>query len=216
MMIATPTSQALAPTTDDVSGRCPSTHHPQSSDNTTNTPPPRTPVQNRIQRAGTWAAHRRGSGGLAVIGHSRGSEIAQLVAANDSDVAAVVLLTASPVAWPGLDSDRLGADIPSWTVGDSIVPTLASGKFFGQVLREHRPPIVAFQRALSDTSAVAGAMLPITKIRGPMLWITGDSDAVWPANELAARAIAWRSMHHVAYADRWARFASGRRPPART
>lgn len=143
---------------------------------------------------------------IAVIGHSRGSELAQLVAATDTGVSAVVLLAGSPVAWPGIDPARLGADVPSWTVSDSAIATLASGKFFGQVLREGRPPIAAFERALSDSNAVAGAMLPILQIRGPMLWVSGDSDAVWPANDLASRAIAWRRQHHVPFTDQWMHF----------
>jgi len=142
---------------------------------------------------------------IAVIGHSRGSELAQLVAANDPDVSAVVLLAGSPVGWPGLDPNHLGSDGPAWTLGGSPVPVLASGKCHGDAFRAKRPPIAGFQCALADEERANAAMLPIDRIHGPMLWLSGDDDQVWPSNDLAKRAMAWRSKRGTR-ADQWVHF----------
>lgn len=111
-----------------------------------------------------------GNGPLVVMGGSRGSEAALLTGVHFPDsVAAVVAFDPGNVvlcSWPP------GA--PAWTLAGKALPYVSR-----------------FGPAASDPDAV----IPVERIRGPILFISGGSDQVWPS-ALMARAMMSRLKAH--------------------
>lgn len=60
-----------------------------------------------------------------------------------------------------------------------------------------------FERALQDADAVRAAEIPVERAAGPILLVSGEADAMWPATRLGelveCRAAAARSAHPVAH-----------------
>lgn len=79
-------------------------------------------------------------------------------------------------------------------------------RFHGQVYREHLPSILGFERALADTDAVSRAMIHLENIRGPILFLVGDADAVWPSGRLADMATTYLGRVHHPFADEVQRY----------
>lgn len=134
---------------------------------------------------------------LAVMGSSRGGELALLLGATFPDVKAVVAYTPSHVVWSGWpqsDEDVKNKKIrPAWTFQGKPVPFLArdfSGKDVKK-LKEENPRNVGslFAHFLKDEAAVRAAAIPVEKIAGPVLMITGTDDRMWPAGGMAAEAM---------------------------
>lgn len=135
---------------------------------------------------------------IAIVGHSRGSELALLSAVHYPAFKAVIVLAGSPVAWPGIDYSR---ELPAWTFDGKAVPFLPAMSYFAKAYREHKPPITAFEQALDNRAAVQAAFIPIGRIDGPILFLGGDADAIWPSRRMAAMAMSYLHLHHHRFAD---------------
>jgi dienelactone hydrolase len=124
------------------------------------------------------------SASIALFGTSKGAEAALLVAAQNASVRAVVAYAPSSVAWSCICSQsehsswsRGGAPVPYVPPGsDPTVPTVP-----GQPLR----PVVNYRYRLRDSSAAARAAIQVEHIRGPVMIIAGDADALWPSGDMA-------------------------------
>ena len=124
---------------------------------------------------------------VAVLGSSRGAELALLLGATCPEVGSVVAGSPSGVVWPGAGP---GAEpgVAPWTRAGRPVPAVTSWR--PEALSEacaHDPirlePV--FTGALADIASVAGAEIPIERSHGPILLISGDDDAMWPATPMA-------------------------------
>ena len=62
-----------------------------------------------------------------------------------------------------------------------------------------------FLRSLEDRAAVEAAAIPVERIRGPVLLVSGEDDRLWPSPVLAEIAVARLAAHgraatHLRYA----------------
>ena len=145
----------------------------------------------RIERGLRWLiAHPKVTnqdGRVALIGGSKGGELALLVAATFPDlVGPVVAYTPSSVVWGGIDFSA--AEPPmrsSWSKSGkplafvSIprgVPPLQSERGLGFV------PI--YERGLDGVQPDDAAIIPIERAAGPVLLISGGDDRMWPARRM--------------------------------
>ena len=138
---------------------------------------------------------------VGVVGISKGGEAALLVASRDRRVCAVVAAVPSNVAWGGYDPARnLGTMTPSWTSGGQPVAYVRydfSGFANGGLRGIY---------AKSLEAAPADAVIPVEKIAGPVLLISGRDDKLWPSTPMADAVMArldaakFRYAHsHLAY-----------------
>jgi len=138
---------------------------------------------------------------LGVFGMSRGGEAALLVAATFPAIRAVVANVPSHVVWQGINSDP-AIKTSSWTIAGADLPYAA---------------LVAPQEGLSwrDWFAVslrtapAEAAIPVERINGAVLFMTGTADGVWPCSEMADAAIARLRQHRFEFPIEHARYEGG-------
>ena len=150
-------------------------------------------------------------GRVAVIGASKGAELALVLAATFPDlVGSVVAYTPSSVVWSGIDFSA--AEPPmrsSWSKGGKPlafvpvprgVPPLQSERGLGFV------PI--YDRGLDGVQPDDAALIPIERATGPVLLISGGDDRMWPARRMcrmlvdrAQRLGRGHLVRHLDFAD---------------
>lgn len=156
----------------------------------------------RFDSAARWLLERADVTGerVGVVGFSRGGEAALLTGAHFETVGSVVAYVPSCYAWPA----------PSWM--DGVDPHEAAWTFDGEPLpfvdvdahvneAEVDDPLtgepdattLAIERASSQERD--RAMIPVEDIDGPVLLVSGGEDTVWPAAELADRALRRLEAH---------------------
>ena len=140
-------------------------------------------------RALDWLAQRPQADRrrIVVMGQSRGAELALLLGTLRPELAGVIAYSPSAWVWGGLP-DRPGVPQTraAWTLGGKPVPFRDSGADPAVPMREW------FRRA----APVPAARIPVERIRGRVLLVSGLDDRVWPsdafADEVAARLPAKR------------------------
>lgn len=124
---------------------------------------------------------------VAVIGGSKGAELALSLASKYSDINAAVSLAGPHVSFNSIyhaSNGRTGsfsfnnASLPYVTVPVKAIPHLLVGDF-----RK------AHELALEDKDAVAAATIMVENINGPVLLVSGENDHVWPSAEMSAAVI---------------------------
>jgi pimeloyl-ACP methyl ester carboxylesterase len=142
---------------------------------------------------------------VAVEGISRGGELALLVGATFPKVRAVVGIMASGLVMGAFGEPESGDPRPAaaWTLGKKPVPDLFAGN--PRVDWSHSNPEVSlvpgYLAAMRDAPSVERATIPVERIRGPGLLITGKDDRLAPRFELAeiARRRLERHRHRWPY-----------------
>ena len=154
-----------------------------------------------------WMAARpevRG-GRCALLGTSRGAELALLLGATFSQVGAVVAYVPSGVLW-----GAVGASGPAWTyrgeplpvVPDRVPPEL-------DATMSAREPVSAaewYLHNLEDEAALEPATIAVERIAGPVLLISGDDDRMWPSALMAERIMRRLAAHRFSWPYRHLRY----------
>lgn len=154
-------------------------------------------------------------GRVAVLGGSKGAELALLLAATyPDDIGAVVAYKPSSVVWMGLPAnpaDNFRGPKSSWTLDGRPLP-FARGAFTFELVKPmlRQPAALAssYEQGLKDAEAVAVAAIPVERIRGPVLLISGRRDLLWPSTAMAGMVMQRLDAHsfpyrheHLAYDD---------------
>jgi dienelactone hydrolase len=167
--------------------------------------PPLPPWLHRIpfeyfEAALAWLAaqSRVDSARIGVLGISRGAELALLLASAFSEIRCVIAYAPSSVAWSSGGRDReTGEIIPSWIWKGDAVPfaPLPMREF---MWRSAVPVVVLrwpvmfrnlFRAGLRNRAAAEHAAIPVERISGPVMLISGGDDHVWPATEMSEQIV---------------------------
>jgi dienelactone hydrolase len=150
----------------------------------------------------------------ALVGWSKGGEAALLAAAaypqQVSAVAAYVpsgLMTVSSTGGvPDLDDMQ-----PTWSLNGRPLPFLPLAVEQPHTTDSEEAPVSfrpIFDEALQDMEAVEGAAIPVERIDGPVLLISGQADAMWPSPLMCRWMMERLSYHnhphrrkHLSYPD---------------
>jgi len=135
---------------------------------------------------------------LAVFGMSRGGEAALLVAATFPAIKAVVAGVPSHVVWQGTNPDP-STKTSSFTLAGADLPyaSLVAGRE-GTTWREWFD--------VSLRTVPPDAEIPVERINGPVLFVSGTLDGVWPCSEMSDLAIERLRRHYFAHAVEHARY----------
>jgi acetyl esterase/lipase len=167
-------------------------------------------------RALAWLAAQPEAepGSTAVVGRSRGGELALLLGLH-LGVDTVVAFVPSGIVHSGIRKGGAGwlSDVPAWRLGGRPLPYLPHA---GQQLEWRDGAIVCtptYLSSLEDWAAVLAATIPLEDCRAEVLLISGTADAVWPSalfGELAMSRLRRRpagAVHrHLALAGAGHRF----------
>ena len=165
-----------------------------------------------------WLATRpEVDGNPAVLGPSRGGELALLLGATFSEVGAVVAQVPSSVVW-GSFGPGSGPEVPAWTLEGRPVAWMASNEDATWAEVDKTSPIVStpgFLAELHNAEAVRVAQIRIERACCPILMISGEEDAMWPSTLMAEQVERRASVHgygsrllHLRYSDAGHRCAS--------
>lgn len=118
---------------------------------------------------------------IALIGGSRGAELALLLASEYPDIAAVVAIVPGSAVFPALTDAMTtpgfslrGEPLPFVPMTWSATPDLLVGNLRG-----------AFETLMQDRAAMARAAIPVEKIGGPVYFVSATRDEAWPSKEMA-------------------------------
>jgi dienelactone hydrolase len=134
---------------------------------------------------------------IAVIGGSRGAELALLAAAQSPEIKSVIAMSPSNVVWGGISkSPELRGSVSAWTYEGKPLPFL-SAKATPELMQEFYAKGALhsglYDYLFSDRDAVKQATIPIERIRGSVLLISGAEDRVW-GSPIMAQKIMERAM----------------------
>jgi dienelactone hydrolase len=143
---------------------------------------------------------------LAVGGASRGGELSLLLASRYPQFKAVIANVPSAIVYGGASSTGEGFDQPAWTYRSEGVP------FLDSVRRSQAPEYTAqegvpfeltplFLRGLEDVERARQATIPVERINGPVLAISGKDDAMWPSSRYSDMVMERLAEHEHPYPD---------------
>lgn len=125
---------------------------------------------------------------VGVIGGSKGGELALLLGATYPDIKVVVARAPSHAVWMGIR--RAGAaSQSSWTHEGKplpFVPARVTPAFLSQFSSSAPIRLIELYRtSLENREAVARALIPVEKINGAVLLLSGKDDQMWPASVMS-------------------------------
>jgi len=122
---------------------------------------------------------------IAIVGGSRGADLALLLGSYYQEIGCVVAMSASHAVFPGHTQEFAtscwtyqGRELPFIPVNDAAVPFLMKRDLRG-----------AFEAMLLDTIAEQHALIRVEKIKGAILLLTGKNDEIIPATVMAEKMI---------------------------
>ena len=157
---------------------------------------------------------------LAVIGRSRGAELALLLGSRLPCIRAVVAYCPSSIVWNGLRND-VPAELPAWCDANGPIPflSLTSPELSEVRTRIFQTGPVAlsplFDAAL-DLPIPPDTVIPVEKTNGPILLISGEEDQMWPSTRMGDQIIARLEAQAHPFASRHCRYPGAghlMRPP---
>jgi len=123
---------------------------------------------------------------IAIIGGSRGGDLALLIASYYPDIKCVVGIVASHVSFPGNTSHFTTStwtykneELPFVPVNEEAVPFLMKRDLRG-----------AFETMLKDSLAAEKALIKVEHINGPILLVSATKDEICPSTPMAEKMIA--------------------------
>jgi dienelactone hydrolase len=130
-----------------------------------------------VQQAAEWLLDHELVVGdrVGLAGASRGGELALLAGSQFDSIGPVVSISGSGVVWEGFDQELRFANESSWTIDGDPVSYI-------DVVAETQSYPTAFARATDDQ--IEAATIPVENIDGPILFVSGGDDQLWPARRL--------------------------------
>ncbi len=151
---------------------------------------------------------------IAIMGVSKGGELALLAATLYPSIHAVVAVVASPFAWAGIPRgpEPVGS---SWTIAGKPIPYVPYGPEMGAAAMKafaSRAPLdmrPAYDASLAHSpSSANAATFALEKIAGPVLFLAADDDRIWNSPAQSEFGMTYLRDHHHAFADQYIHYAN--------
>lgn len=128
---------------------------------------------------------------IAVLGTSRGGELALILGATYPSLHAVVANVPSNVVWPGMSDDT---DAPAWTLNGQPLTAVPTNYLPSDATIQGRDRFL--RRMRENPEGVKRAEIPVERINGPLLMFSGKDDQIWPSDTFAARVVERLKAHN--------------------
>lgn len=126
----------------------------------------------------------------ALVGGSKGGELALLLSSRYPEVKAVVAFVPSDVVFQGLSSGKTasswshaGKELPYVSFPLTAIFAVIKGMRTGGFLQ-------AYTLALRNAKQIKLAAIPVENIHGPVLLVSGTQDQMWPSTLMCERIMA--------------------------
>jgi hypothetical protein len=129
----------------------------------------------------------------AVLGVSRGAELALLLGSRYPEVRTVIAIAPSSVVFPGPPTgilDALHGLHSAWSFGGkevAFVPIPYSWTTLRGMITGKRTRM--FEKALQKTQAVDAASIRVENTQGPILFVSFSRDQVWPSTLMSSQLV---------------------------
>ncbi len=148
---------------------------------------------------------------IAVVGGSKGAELALVAASYFPQVRAVVALAPSSVVYDGITYETTHPVPSSWSYGGKDLPYVngaipVSAANAAAMQRKKNQPVsfvAEYLAQLQNATNLAEAEIPVERIRGPVLLVSGDDDRLWPSSFMANAIMHRLNSAHHPFNDRW-------------
>lgn len=118
---------------------------------------------------------------IAVIGGSRGAELALLLASHYPDIKAAVAIVPGSAVFPALTDAMV---TPGFSFKDQPLPFVPMPWSATPDLLVHNLR-GAFETMIRNTSAMEVAAIPVERINGPVYFVSAAQDEMWPSREMS-------------------------------
>ncbi len=154
-----------------------------------------------FDRAAAWmtAQPTVKAGGLGLLGGSKGGEAALLAASRNSSFKAVVAMTPAAHMWEGHTMRFFTpeyAPVSSWSLGGKPLPFIPFKVTPEEKALEMKGELDSFVKffrdglAQADPGLVERAAIPVERIAGSILLVSGTDDRIWPSGDSCAAIVA--------------------------
>jgi dienelactone hydrolase len=137
---------------------------------------------------------------VAVMGASRGGELALLLGATFPTIKAVVAYVPSGLIWPGLSATLTTEISPAWTADGKGLAFMPSPPFDPEVWGKVPVALTpTFHKAMSMRPREEWPEIEVEKTAGPILMFSGSDDQMWPSltlADIAAQRLLRRNFGH--------------------
>jgi len=130
---------------------------------------------------------------IGVFGISKGGEAALLVASRNPSIRATVAGVPSNVAWQGIIRPAWD-NRSSWSEGGRPLPYLSY-----DFSRGFTSILALYEGALATAAQHPDAEIPVERINGPVLLISGRSDSLWPSTAMSEAVVARLRAHNFRF-----------------
>jgi dienelactone hydrolase len=121
---------------------------------------------------------------IAVTGISRGGELVLLLGATFPEIKAVAAYSPSAYVYPGFTATSVG-DVDSWTWQGKPFPYAPFDMGAVDMASSPIDQSPAFRPSLDEPAAAAPAAIPVERINGAVLLVSGTDDKQWQSSEFA-------------------------------
>ena len=144
---------------------------------------------------------------IGIVGTSKGGEAALLVSATYQEIGAVVAYSPSHVVFQGIDEAWSDSSISksSWTLQGEPVPYVPF-RLDNDCIERYGFYLGLYLASLQDRQAVERAVIPVERINGPILLVSGADDAIWPSSMMCEQVVERLRQNQFAFAFRHLRY----------
>jgi acetyl esterase/lipase len=154
---------------------------------------------------------------IAVIGESKGAELALLAGSTFRQIKAVIAISGNGVVFPGVPVAGSNVEQPAWTFQGRPVPFMNRKDLTPDQLKriqelDWTPPastLPAVRILLENQAAVEKASMPVENINGPVLLISGKLDPIIPSTTLSDMVMARLKQAKHPFPDRHLNYDNG-------
>ncbi len=127
---------------------------------------------------------------IGLIGTSKGGEAALLVSATYPEISAVVAYVPSHAVFESINhtGSRKRVVKSSWTLHGEPLPFVPYRYRFGLMCRQGLL-LGIYIGSLQNQEAVERAIIPVERINGPILLISGKEDGIWPSSMMCTHVV---------------------------
>ncbi|WP_166211855.1 acyl-CoA thioester hydrolase/BAAT C-terminal domain-containing protein [Cognatiluteimonas telluris] len=146
---------------------------------------------------------------IALIGGSRGAELALALASRDDDIKAVVAMSPGSAVFVG-NTPAMNTSAFTWH-GKPLPFVPVPWRAVPDLLQHRLEP--AFEKMLANAPAVEAAATPVERINGPVYLMSPTHDELWPSTMMARAMMRRLDARHFPYAHIHDVFVGGHAAP---